>query len=489
MSLTNAMEAARSNLSVIQAKTSVVSRNVANASTDFASRKIASSVTGAAGYGVRLGNITRASNDALFHNLLAADSDASKQKAIVDSLDQINTILGDTEQDGSPAALIGKLSNALQQYSAVPSDFVRAQAVVSAANDVVTALNSATTVVQNVREDADTEIANSVASINSLLSEYDTVNKEIVIGTRFGNDITDYLDQRDRLLSSLSKEMGIRTISREGNDVAIYTDSGVTVYDGYPRDVTFERTQYYSAATTGNVVVVDGVPVTGSSATLPLQSGRLTGLVQIRDESAPTYQTQLDEMARGLTDIFSEMDTNGSTTAGLFLVQETDPADPTSINTTVPTGLTPGLAGTIAVNALFDASSGGEPDRLRDGWNVDYNTNDAAGYNERLLSVLDAFGTPRNFDSSAQTGTNVTLVSFASASESWLGNERTTASGALDFNATLRDRASESLSAETGVNLDYEMTILLDLEHSFQATTRLVDVIDKMYQYLLNTAA
>jgi flagellar hook-associated protein 1 FlgK len=41
------------------------------------------------------------------------------------------------------------------------------------------------------------------------------------------------------------------------------------------------------------------------------------------------------------------------------------------------------------------------------------------------------------------------------------------------------------LSSATGINLDYEMTLLLDIERSFQATSRLIQAIDNMYGSLL----
>ena len=52
-------------------------------------------------------------------------------------------------------------------------------------------------------------MAISVAKINSLLKQFDTLNTAIVRGTVGGADITDYLDQRDNVLSQLSQEVGI----------------------------------------------------------------------------------------------------------------------------------------------------------------------------------------------------------------------------------------------------------------------------------------
>ena len=64
----------------------------------------------------------------------------------------------------------------------------------------------------------------------------------------------------------------------------------------------------YTAGTTGNAVYIDGVPVTGANSVMPLKSGKLAGLAQLRDQDTVTYQSQLDEIARGLINTFREID-------------------------------------------------------------------------------------------------------------------------------------------------------------------------------------
>ncbi len=53
---------------------------------------------------------------------------------------------------------------------------------------------------------------NSVNSLNTLLARFESINAEIVKGTRNGADVTDLLDQRDVLLASMSEEVSIRTV-------------------------------------------------------------------------------------------------------------------------------------------------------------------------------------------------------------------------------------------------------------------------------------
>ncbi len=81
-------------------------------------------------------------------------------------------------------------------------------------------------------------------------------------GTITGDDVTDYLDQRDTIVSKLSQEVGVSMTLRANGDAALYTDSGVVLFDKQARSVSFAATNIYSPGTTGNAVYIDGVPVT-----------------------------------------------------------------------------------------------------------------------------------------------------------------------------------------------------------------------------------
>src|SRR5690606_14982600 len=150
----------------------------------------------------------------------------------------------------------------IQVYSAAPHDMVAAQAALAAAHDLAQSLNGATDAVQRLRQEADAEIASTVNRLNTLLAHFETVNAAIVSGTRTGADVTDHLDNRDRLLLAISEEVGIRTLVRSDYDMVIFTDSGVTLFETKARAITFEPTLVFAAATTGNAVFADGVQIT-----------------------------------------------------------------------------------------------------------------------------------------------------------------------------------------------------------------------------------
>ena len=96
---------------------------------------------------------------------------------------------------------------------------------------------------QSVREGADADMNTSVQNINQLLSQFQSVNTAIVKGTISGDDVTDYLDQRDSIVSKLSQELGVTMSIRPNGDAALYADSGVVLFDKTARAVSFAGDQ------------------------------------------------------------------------------------------------------------------------------------------------------------------------------------------------------------------------------------------------------
>jgi flagellar hook-associated protein 1 FlgK len=242
----------------------------------------------------------------------------------------------------------------------------------TAAATLARGLNSATATVNQVREQADSEIATSVQTINALLAKLQPINTQIINGNATGTDVTNAQDMRDDILTKLSHEIGVTTTVSTNGDMSIYTDSGATLFQGgVARSVTFAATNSYTPATVGNVVYADGIPITGSSAAMPVATGNIAGLSHLRDTLAVTYQAQMDGIAGALHQRFRR---NPSTT---------------------------GLADQIMVNASVDPSQGGNALLLRDGGisdttnsNYTYNQTGDASYAARLSQLLTNLSAP-----------------------------------------------------------------------------------------------
>lgn len=484
MSLTSALSIAQTALFNTSRQTSLVSRNISEASNpDYARR---SAVLSSTAPGARLARIQRATNEVLFRQNLFAVSDWQGQKTLSDGLNTLQLTVNGADNATAAATAISKLQTALQLYSATPSNATLAESAVQAAHQVVRALNGGAAAIQTFRADADREIAVAVDELNHLLAEFETVNTEIVNGTRGGRDVADALDRRGALLKKISEHVAVSTTIRPGNDMVIITRDGATLFETVPRAVTFTASGTYGPATAGSAVHVDGVPLRPGTGGNTSASGSIAARLQLRDEIAPRMQNQLDEVARGLITAFAETDPGGAQPAatGLF----TWPGAPA----VPPAGtLIDGLAASVRVNAAMDSAAGGSPALLRDGGANGpayvHNGSGAASFSDLLLSYARRLEAPMAFDPAAglDPARSVSALSFDAVG--WVESRRKQAASGAEGKEALVTRTASALSNLTGVNVDEEMALLLDLEHAYQASARIITVVDQMLATLLET--
>lgn len=484
MSLSLSFDIGRSALSTTAEQSSVVSRNIASSDDSRATRKSAEVVTSYGG-GIRVSEIRRAVDVALFENLTEATSVLGAQDAINNGLREIESVMGGADLGRSPTALLGRVRDSLQAFSAAPSDVVSAHSVVDAASDIAGQLNRLAETVLEVRSSADVALSHSVANLNALLAKFERVNNDIVAGSSLNKDITDLLDQRDGLLVDMSEEIDIRALTRSNNDMIIFAAGGVTLFETVPRAVYMEPMPVLPAGVGGSAVFIDGIPVTDPNVSAVAAGGRIAGLAVLRDTIAPEFGRQLDEIARGLVASFAESDQSAGPglpdQPGLFTFSGAGgiPAAGSIID---------GIALAIRVNPNAIGAEGGDPFRIRDGAISDplnpaylYNSSGAAGFTGRINELIGSFDTALAFDPAAGLSNSQSLIAYASDSEGAFQLLRSNSAREFEYKAVLADRSREALSKSSGVNLDEEMAELLDLERSYQASSRLLQVVDSMF--------
>lgn len=479
MSLSSALSIAQSALLATSKQTSVVSRNVADASNPDYTRRIA--VVTSTAPGARAVEIQRAANDLLFRQNLSALSAWSGQSALYNGMDQLDLSVNGVDNASSPSTAIANLQKALQLYATTPSNQNLGTSVIDAAKQVVNSLNSGTKAIQDFRTQADSQIATAVDDLNSLLSQFQDANKAVISGTRSGTDVSDALDQRDAILKKISEYVPVSTFTRGDNDMVITTKDGTTLFETVPRSVTFTPSSGYSAGTPGNTIYIDNVPVSAGTGDNTTADGKLAGLLKLRDGVASTMQSQLDEIARGLVTAFAETSSSQPNAAGLFTWSGA-PAIPAAGT------LVDGLAGTISINAAFDPSAGGNPALLRDGGanGAAYVVNPGgASYADLLLSYSNKLDQPMAFDSSAGITVGSGVSDYAANAIGWFEGVRQQASTNADSKQALAARTAEALSNDTGVNVDQEMSLLLDLEHTYQASAHMMKTVSDMLDSLM----
>ena len=486
MSLTSALNTAQTSLSNYATQTNILSRNISNASNPNYVRRdavLTNSLVGSQGI-----SIQRAQDMALFVRSISDTSTASAQETLLKGLSDLKNIMGGNDYETSPSALIGTMRDTLATYAAKPGEATLGQMAVADAATVANGIKDAANAVQAVRLEADKEIGRQVDKLNELLARFETVNNRVFSGTQTGKDVSAELDERESLVKQISSIIGITQVTRPGNDMALYTSDGVTLFETVARPVEFQPSSGFSATVTGNQIFVDGVPLGAGKGANTTGRGSLQALVQVRDEYAPELQKQLDEMARALIVSFRETDQSAIPALpdmpGLF----------TWAGGTVPVGATivPGIASSLTVNPALVPSLGGNPQLLRDGGinGAAYSSNPtgASGYSARLDAYVQALDTPMAFDPAAGLSTSASLMAFSADSIGWLELNRSDAESSAESREAARFRSVEALQSITGVSLDEEMSMLLELEQSYKASARLISAVDEMLQALLAAA-
>jgi flagellar hook-associated protein 1 FlgK len=499
MTLSSAFNIINTSFAAIGTQSATIATNVANANTAGYSRQITNLGTDPYG-GVSVFSVTRVADAALAAQLNAATSDSAAQSAISTGLATLAQTVSDsatstttsgTNQNGqSPSAMIGNFASAMASYEATPNSVVTAQAAVTAASSLASSLNAGSAAVTSVRSNADQQIGKAVNQVNTLLSQFQTANTSIVAALANGSNVSSLQDQRDSIVSQIAQEIGVNTSLSPSGSMSIFADNGATLFQNIPSTLSFTPSGTLGAGITGNAVYLNGQPITGSSANVPIQSGAIAGLVQLRDTVAPEYQAQLDQIAGNLITGFQETDQSTTNTGlaalpGLF----TTPGA-----TSVPASSDwTGLASDISVNASVDPTQGGDATLLRDGGisdttdtNYTYNTSGSAGYTDRLQQLVTALQTPMSFASSAGLGTSSSITNYAQDSVSWLQGANQQATNDATYQASLATQASSALNNATGVNLDTELTNMLSIESSYTASAKLLTSANSMLTTLLS---
>src|SRR5690606_15945161 len=91
-----------------------------------------------------------------------------------------------------------------------------------------------------------------------------------------------------------------------------------------------------------------------------------------------------------------------------------------------------------------------------------------------------------SFVSVSGTIVGQSLASYSASAVGWLEDSRKVAAGAAETKSALVIRSSDALSNITSVNVDEELALMLELEHSYSASAKMLQVVDEMLRTLLN---
>ena len=316
--LTQALRTARSGLLVNQQMLDVVANNIANVNSEGYSRKIVNTETrvlNGVASGVQISEITRRVDEGLLKNIRIELAELNKFTVQDDFFARTLDLFGKPGENSSLSHLFENFTSALELLAVSPDKTLGQAEVVRRAQDVTFALQNRSETIQELRQQADVDIADTVTEMNKIVASIDQLNEDIIFNGSVGREVTDLKDQRDQQIDKLSELVDIRFFFRSDGDVVVFTSGGRTLVDTLPPKITHSAASSVSASTTKNegdfTGIFVGTIVARNDITSELRGGQLKGLVDLRDDILANMQSQLDEFAAEMRDVFNQIHNRG----------------------------------------------------------------------------------------------------------------------------------------------------------------------------------
>jgi len=299
MSLSVILNTASAALTNSEFKIAVVNANVANASDTSYSRKVVQSETLTATLALSVSTTTRVADAYLTRLTASSAAAAARDQTISGALANYDAALGSVDAGDDLSSRLQSLQTALANLATSGADSASKSQAVAAATTLAGAVRSLSSTVQSLRGQANTDIAATVGEINTATATIGALNRQIVSTAASGGDTTDLEDQRDAALQTLSGDIGVSYYVAPDNQMQVYTTAGDVLVGDRANAVSYTPASSLSAgaAYPGQI---SGIMLGGRDITTSVSSGKLGGLITLRDSTLVTEQAKLDAFSTAL---------------------------------------------------------------------------------------------------------------------------------------------------------------------------------------------
>lgn len=377
------------------------------------------------------------------------------------ALSSIQSLFDVTGQTG----VIGALNNLFQSFSAWandPSVSSNQQAVLSQASELAQQFNSASSFLSQTTTQLNQQIGSTVQQINKLAAQIATDNAALSQTTTPDPGVQANLEASLESLSQLAN-----------TNVIFGTNGTATVLLGGQTALVVGSQQYSiqanfsSSGTGGNANAVPDAQIldaSGNDIASQISQGTLGGLLNVRNATLPSLQGDgqqqgaLNILAQQVADRVNAVLTSGTTPSGspgtaLFTYSNASPVD---------------VAATLAVNPAL-TPAGLAPAN-------------ANGSNAAALE-LSSLG-----DSTAPADeiNGQTIVQYAAAIASGVGQQASDAQTGQTLHTQLLSQAQAMQTQISGVSLNAEAALVMQLQQGYDAAGKMVSVIGSLATTLIN---
>lgn len=312
MTLSNILQTAYTGIAASQTAMRSVSNNIANVNTEGYSREqvvFEAQAYGGNVAGVKIGQIRRITDQFLEKAVYTAGADSGRYSIMQQFHDRLQAFIGSSDSDSGLSATMDRIFTSISTLAANASDSVRRQGAIDSLGRFTEEVEALAGQIQALRADASNQVQETIGTINDLLARIHELNPRIV-ALKVNNGNTSALEeQRAQALEQLSRLIDIRTVDAGNGALHVVTSSGTTLVDhslyqleyASPGTVVpetnFAQIRILSVHTNTGVKTDTGRVLDGD-----LASGKLKGLLDMRDRDLPAIASALGELARTFTE-------------------------------------------------------------------------------------------------------------------------------------------------------------------------------------------
>jgi flagellar hook-associated protein 1 FlgK len=498
ITLDAALSIANGGLANVNRRMGLVSQNVANASTPGYAAEIGtqwSLTADGTGLGVHSGPAVRNLDTQLQAELFSQNATVAGLQTQQTALQSIDAVMGTPGQGGDIASLLGQLQDQFSTLLNNPDSAPQQQQVVGTATTLAQGINTLADAYTAQRQSAEDSIGTELASLNATLASIGGLSDKIVALKATGQSTADLENQRDAALADLSQLVDVKALEQPNGDMLIATTAGLVLPT---RGVTNPFATAGANVQPGTYYPGGGInPITlaGTDVTGQLRGGQIGANIALRDTTLPTAQAELDEFAQNLASRFDEQ--------GLTLF--TDPAGNVPQPAASPLPVQRdyvGFAATIQVNPAVQAT----PSLVRDGTAPLPPPQPSGGYTGTIQKVLSytfgaeqAPGVPQPASNTGGLGPTGSLNAPYTAPPTLAGIAATLLASQAQTSAAIGTQAdteqavqtmlSSKLSTQSGVNIDTEMSNMIQLQNAYGANAKVISTVQAMWTQLLQAVS
>ncbi len=504
MTLSSGLAIAVGGLANIDRQLSLVAHNVSNAHTPGYVKEIAvqTSVTAEGmGLGVRSGPAIRMTNATLQADIRHQTSVVADLQTRSAALGAIGAVQGTPGSGTDLASMLGAVRDAFSRLASNPADPAGQRATVDTARTLARGINTLADTYATQRQNAQDSAYADIDRLNQSLAQIGSFSQHIIRLQAMGESTADLENQRDTAIAQVTELIDVRVQTQANGDVLLISAQGMILpTQGTANPFSLAAANLAAGAwyPAGGVpgIMLGGVDVTGQFG-----AGRIGANLTLRDDILPEYQAALDEFAQTLSQRFSNQ--------GLALF--TDPAGniPPGGGLPTQTGYI-GYAGIIQVNPAIDADA----TLLRDGTQaVVGSPSGASAFTpnpiggpagdttliQRILrftlgaeiqpgvtqppSAITGLGPAGNITLSFPTP--ATLAEFTERLIASPAADQAGITAQLEMETALLTTVQSKFDAATGVDVDSEMAMMIQLQNAYGAHARVIATMQSMWDQLL----